>query len=120
MLPSSKREQISASRARQRVSRKFLRPERPAHNSPGRSALCAALGLRVEAETSPDRAQERQYYQDLTPLQGFAVETVLTQGYAKGTLRPGLLCAGLSGLKNLFAAHGRGCRESLSDPNGVS
>jgi len=61
-------------------------------------------GSKVEAETSPERAQERQPYHDLTPLQGFAVETVLTQGYAKSTLRPGLLCAGLSGLQNLFDA----------------
>jgi len=33
-------------------------------------------GFKVEAETSPERAPERQHYQDLTPLQGFAVETV--------------------------------------------
>jgi len=81
---------------------KFLRPERPAYISPGRSAFCAALGLAVGTETSPERAQERHHYQDLTPLQGFAVEIVLTQGYAKSTLRPGLICAGLSGLTNLL------------------
>gem|GEM_PF-6510100 len=37
---------ITITSAIPRLSRKFLRPERPAHISPGRSALCAALGLR--------------------------------------------------------------------------
>jgi len=32
---------VEWSRARQRASNKFLRPERPAHNSPGRSVLFA-------------------------------------------------------------------------------